>query len=106
MTPPLRALANPLLDESDLAGSRVVERLWRRHQVVRIQGRDSAKQFALGALSRNDHGLAVFDSKRAFLGVEPQFPFARLFIRAVALETVIRKDREDVAAEVNRRIGG
>ena len=67
----------------------------RRHLLVGIVQRDSAKEFTFDRLPRHDD-MVCFRSN-----VEPQLRFAGLFVRTVAMETSIRKKRSDVRAEPN-----
>ena len=89
------------LQHLDLLRRQLAIRLRRRHPLLGIGAGDPPDQFALAAFARDDDGLAIFDAERPFLGVEPKLRLARLLVRAVALITVVRKDRQDVAAEID-----
>ena len=61
---------------------------------------DAKKQLALAALARHDD--RVFGPQRRLLDVEPQVGLSRLRVGPVAGEAVLREDRQDVAAEIDR----
>src|SRR6267142_1224746 len=56
---------------------------------------------AWGALAGHDDRLPVQDAKCAFFGIQPQFGFARLFVRTVALIAVLGKDGPDIPVEID-----
>src|SRR5262245_62382217 len=101
MSGPRRALINPLTNQFDLYGGQVPLGFGRRHVVVFIRSCDPTIQFALRTLAGNNDRLAVFDAKRFFLGIQSQFGFALLFVRAMASITIVRNDGLNVAVEIN-----
>ena len=48
----------------------------------------------------------VSDAQGVFLPVESQVGLAGLLVRPVALEAVVRQDRQHVAGEIDRLLGG
>src|ERR1041385_9578802 len=99
---PRRAFINPAPQLFDLRRREFLAGLRRRHDFVRIWIRYPPDQFALVAVAGDDPGLAFPHSERAFLDIQPELGLARLFIRPVAGEAVIRADGADVAVEIHR----
>ena len=62
-------------------------RLSRWHQIIRIGGRDAFDQRLRSQLDQ------------FFALIEPEITLAVILVRAVAVKTVVREDRADVAIE-------
>ena len=82
------------------AGSELLFALRRRHHLIRIVRRDPREQFALCRIARNDRADAVEFRQRTIGRVETPIAL-RAFVRPVAGEAVVRKDRADVAIEAD-----
>ena len=72
------------------------------HQLIRIIGMNPCNHFALVRLPRH-HRLGKLP---AFIGtlesIETQSPFTRLLIRPMAMKTVLRQNRTDLAIKIGR----
>ena len=102
----LRAFVDPALERGDFFGREATDlRLGRGHDFLLVGAFDAEHQFALGAVAGDDHRGAIFDAEGAFLRVEAQLRLAALFIGAVAMVTLVRKDRAHLAAEIDGRQG-
>ena len=62
---------------------------------------DSAEEITLGGIARFDNGTVVARSKETVLCVEAKVGFASVFVKPVATEAVIRKDRPNVPIEID-----
>src|SRR5262245_50487923 len=100
MRRPVRALFDPEADQLDLRGGEPSVRVGRGHEVVGIRRGDAQEDLALLGLSGRDRAVASEIAQDAPLRVEAQVCLPRLCVGSVALEAVLRKDRADVAVEV------
>src|SRR6267378_2299757 len=99
----LRAAGNPLFQKLFLFGREDFVRPGRRHDVIGIRCIDPADERAFLWLAGDDGGLAVFAGKDGvFETVEPQICFAGGGIRAMARETILRKNGPNVAIIAER----
>ena len=92
-----RALLDPLAQRLALLRRKRAVGIQRRHHVIRVRGEDAHDQFALLGLAGNDRAFA----QRDFAVIEAQLGFALVRVRAVAMKAVLRKDRANVAIEVD-----
>ena len=99
----MRALVDPSLEGFDLSRGELLAGFRRRHQFVGILGRNALEELALAALARHDH--RILGSEGPLLEVEPQVGLARVRIRPMAGEAVLRQDRQDVAPEIDWLLG-
>src|SRR5262245_8865507 len=93
--------SNPVSEQLLLRRGQGFMGLRWRHGVVWVCRGDGLNQFAFFRFAWNE-GVG-FESY--FTNVQPQFGFAVIFVRTVAFETVVRKQRADVAIEADF-IGG
>ena len=93
---PFAALLNPRAECLDVARGQRPAGVDRRHPLLRIGVGDALEQLALGWLAGDDHRLAKC------AGVQPEVGFALGRIRPVTPETVLRKNRPDIAVEPHR----
>ena len=97
----VRALFDPVADQLDLRRSQLHARIRRRHQVIGVLGVDATPCIALLKIARNDGPNSFTIRERPFARIHPELGFAFVRIRPVALEARFRKDRSDVAIEIN-----
>ena len=97
MFTPLSTGIDPRFYRGLLRGRELEIRFRWWHQLIRILGKNERDDFALRALARNDDLL--LDIR---LHIQPQLGFARVGIRAVALETVVRENRQHIPVEIRR----
>ena len=76
-------------------------RLRRRHHLVRIMGENALEQLAGVGFARVDCGVASQVRQGALAKIEAQLALAILFIRPVAGEAVVGKNRPDVLVEAD-----
>ncbi len=74
--------------------------------VVGVGGEDAADDLGLLRMGGDDGGSVIMLFECPFLGVEAELGLASFFVGTVTGEAVFGQDGVDVAAEVNRRIGG
>ena len=96
-----RAFGNPTLEQFFLVRRQRFVRLRRRHRVIGVGCVKAFDEFALVWFAGNDR---VFLERR-FTHIQAQLPFALVFVRPVAGETVFGKDRPDVAIVARFRCG-
>jgi hypothetical protein len=89
--------------EGDLRWGEFLLCVARRHDVLVVRGGDTEIPIALITFS-GDHGggAALPGPEHAGVRVEAELSFPMGILRAVTVEAVIRKGRQDVAAEVER----
>jgi hypothetical protein len=68
--------------------------------LVFVFGEEAKKEFALVGLAGGDHEAAVAVERGVITLVEPKFAFAVIGVLAVAVKTIFRKDRPDIAVEL------
>src|SRR5687768_10333555 len=85
MSPPLRPLLYPPLQQLDLLCRQFPVRLRRRHDFRLIVARNALDQLAVGGLPRDDDGAIVAGAEGAFLRVEPEPSLPGLLVRSVAV---------------------
>jgi hypothetical protein len=96
----LRTLIDPAFQEIDLVSRQFLVGAGGRHLQIGISGEDPVDQFAGSRFSRHDRDLARFRGLcRGLFQIESQPRLSLVFIRAVALKTIVRQDRPDVAIE-------
>jgi hypothetical protein len=101
----LRAPLYPAREQLDVGRRQREMRARRRHHDVGIVRRDSLDQLAARRVARHDRELSRRVrqlSDRRFAQVEPKPGFARVRIRTVAPEAVVRQDRANVPVVVDR----
>ena len=76
-------------------------RIGRRHEIVRILGEDAPDQLALVWFAGHD---GLFGNRR-LAHVQAEFALALVRVRAVTIETVLGKNRPDVAIIAELRFG-
>ena len=96
-----RPLRDPFLQQLLLPGGQLLAGLRRWHHLLGIGRFDPRDGFTFLRLARRDRGDVVLFRVCALLGVEPQLRLARLLVRPVAGEAVVREDWPDVAIELN-----
>ena len=99
------AFGDPAAEEVDLGGRQPrLVRLGRRHELVLVVGHDALDQGADVGLARHERLLG----QGRLPDVEPELGLAMRLVLAVAAETVIGEDGQDVPAEAHRlrREGG
>ena len=100
-------LVDPALEDGDFGGSEAADFcVGRRHHFLWVGAGDAEDDFALRAFAGDDYGRVIFHAERTVLGVEAEFGFASALIGAVAVVALVRQDRADVAAVVDRRRRG
>src|SRR5262245_29537185 len=93
-----RALGDPLPQNRNLIGRELLVRFRGRHLLLGVGGGEALERFALFGLAGDERIAAIR------LGdIKSQFRLARLFVGAVALETVVRENRPYVAVEIDPR---
>ena len=96
----LRALFDPPLNQVALLRRQLLVRLRRRHLLVGIGAQDAHPRIAARQIPRLDRRHAVLIRPVcALLRIQPQLRLALLRIEAMACETVVRKNRADIAIE-------
>lgn len=100
------ALFDPVFERELLFGFERAVGIGWRHQFRFIVGRDAAPEVALFRMAGDDWGDVVVLGVGGICLVEPKVGLPGFFIEAVALEAVFRKDRADVAVEVELLLGG
>ena len=76
----------------------------RRHDEIGIGRRDPGKHLACRRIAGHDSPAATVEHKTRASGlIEPQAPLPLRGVGAMARETAVRKERTDVAVEVDRR---
>src|SRR5581483_2747714 len=93
---------NPFLEQLDLRRGKFFAALGRRHQIVWIGCGDAFDELTARAVARLDDRMAVVQFESAFFGIEAKLGFALTGIRAVTSETIVGKQRADIAAEIDR----
>src|SRR5688500_16888458 len=102
MPAPVRSLVAPTFQHFHLCRSAACLRLAWRHHFVGIRRTNAQNEFTLFGLAGHDDCEPVAFPENAFTRIEPQPRLARAFVRSVTLEAVLRKDRQDIAAEIDR----
>ena len=101
---PRGALGDPTLEEVFLREGERAVRFRRRHDLLGIGTENASNEFAVVGFAGDDGGgTGLGGSERAVAAIEAKFRFAGLAIGAVAVVTVFREDRLDVALETDRR---
>ena len=103
----MRTLRDPAAEEIDLnARERIFFGVCGRHAKRAIGGGDTLDDFARFRVSRVDRVSAACErgGRRRF-DVEAEFRFAMRGIGAMTSEAAVRKERANVAVELNRRSG-
>ena len=104
MLVPRGALGDPTLEEVFLREGERAVRFRRRHDLLGIGTENASNEFAVVGFAGDDGGgTGLGGSERAVAAIEAKFRFAGLAIGAVAVVTVFREDRLDVALETDRR---
>src|SRR5690349_17600145 len=100
---PGRPLLDPAPDQLPLRRlERRLMRLWRRHHIVLILGRDPLIRQALLRVALDDRMSALLAlAKEPLLLVQPQVGLARPGVGTVTGKAVVGEDRTDVAVELN-----
>ena len=98
----LTALGDPGAEDGLVLGGYRLLRFGRRHDVVRVVGKDAVDDFALVGLTGDDGEFArlAFTVGR-FREVEAEFTFTRMVVHAVASEAMLGEDRADFLVEVD-----
>ena len=97
----LRAFRDPLLQRRDFRRRERAEFCFgRRHHFIAIGARHTHEQFTFVRLPRHDRTDAIPLFQRILAHIEPHPRVALFRIGAVALKTFLRKDRADVAIEL------
>src|SRR5262249_23154924 len=102
---PLRPLLDPALEQRDLLRLEARADRTRRHALRLVLVKDAAQQLTLAGVARNDGVITPQIRESAGLGVEAGVGLAFALVGAVALEAGIRRDRADVAVELDRAGG-
>ena len=76
-----------------------------RHPARFLLVRDPLNDEAFGRLARDDRGTRFALGKSSFPGIEPQAGHARVLVRPVAMEAVVRQDGPDFTLEINCGVG-
>ncbi len=98
----LGALGDPLDEGGALGGGEGLVGLRRRHDVVGVLGLEPPDEFALARFAGNDRCLSGLGRcERGIAEVESQAALDLLHVGAVTGEAVVRKDRADLAVEVD-----
>lgn len=103
---PLTAFRNPAADRVNLFVRDCSICRRRGHPASRLGMAHSLENQTLRRLARDDQASAPCLREGAFPGVQPDTRHALLFIRAVALEAVLRQDGSDIPIEVDLRAQG
>src|SRR5262245_530443 len=99
---PSCSLRDPFGQSLDLLPRKFVRRIRRRHSQRLVFCRDAPHQLALLWMTANDGSPAFSQiSEGMSLGIEPKRTLVVWGIRAVAGKTLVRKNRKNVAAEVD-----
>ena len=101
MSFPLGTLINPLLDQFNVLVSQSPVGIDRRHAEFRILGADSLVELTLCRVAGHDDLVAAPVNEQTFSLVQTEVGQALLFIRAVAREAGIRKDRTNLTVKVD-----
>jgi len=96
------ALLDPLREQSGVLFGEVLLGVSRRHALLAVGGGDAVVDFTFVEVTGDDGGAAEDLGVGAFGGVEAEIGLTGLFVGTVALETVVREDRHDIPAEINR----
>ena len=103
---PRGAFLDPKLEGGLLLRLEDPVRVRRGHEVVRIRGRDPGPKGRPGRVAGGQDGAFLLGSTvETFLGVEAQARLALAGVRAVAVETVLGKERPDIPIELQGRPG-
>ena len=100
---PFGSFVDPPSQERDLIWREFLVRLRWRHDIVRLFGEEASDQFARIRIAGDDGG--VFSACRSLASVESKISFAGMLVRSVAVETIVGKDRSDIAIERNFNVG-
>jgi len=99
---PLRPLLDPPFEQSDLIAREPLPHFGRWHPVVFIRCRDERNHFALARFARNNGVIARLKfSEGILLDIESETRFSFVLVRTVAGVTVFRKNRANIAIEVD-----
>ena len=96
------ALRDPVAEGLGFGGGERPAGVGRRHTFVLVLRHNAEEEFTLGGFAGHDWAEVVARGKGVGAHVEAEFAFALRLVAAVALEAMGRKDRQHVAAEVNR----
>lgn len=73
----------------------------RGHNLLWVLIKNSRDNFRFIGFARLDRDLKFSPFGRSFIGIEAQFSFSGLFVRAVAVKALVGKDGADIAIEIN-----
>jgi hypothetical protein len=103
---PFGPFLDPSVDALDLIGHQSIVNFRRRHAFRVIVSSDPTQQLAGLRFSCDDDPWRLFVAEYSITQVEPQIAFSLFRVWPVALETLFRKDRADIAGEFDgRKIG-
>src|SRR6185436_19315200 len=100
VTTPRRALINPATDQFDLRGREVAVGFWRRHLLIGIVRHQSPDHLTMTAVLRHNRQFAALAPAQSALPcVKSETSLARLLVRSMTHEAVVRKNRQDFERE-------
>lgn len=97
----LGSFFDPLIDEFFFTIIQFEQMIGRRHDVVGIFGDDAFPNKRFFRLARDNGGSILAISISSFPGVETEIGFPRIWVKSMAGEAVIRKERPDVGVEAD-----
>src|SRR4051794_27444318 len=106
MSAPFRSFSDPALEQLDFARGQGQLGIGWGHAEIGIVAENALDQLALGWVAGNDGSLTVALGKDALLDVESQVAFPFGLVRAMTLVAAVGENRLNVAAKIDRRLGG
>ncbi len=94
----LGTFVNPSLEQLALLDGNFAIRFWRRHLLLGIRRVDARDELALGGFARRNHSRL----ESSFREIQPQVRLTFPSILTVAVKTVLRQNRPDIAIEIDR----